>query len=358
MRSEIRLGNKMIGERQPLFIIAEIGVTCNYDIKITKELIDVVRESGADAVKCIFWFPDEIMSDKTVPFTYETVRGLKTENMYDMLSKLRFTLDQWREVKAYADQQDVIMFSTVNSPSGLTYAEALGLEAYKVSSWDYNYVPLWRRIAALGKPMLIDTGPVTSPEVAKVIQLMDEAGNDQAVLLHCFHTDCYAEMNMRAIPYLSRTFHTLVGYSSKDRRDATDIMAIALGAVVLEKRLTMSRALPGHHHILSKEPKEFEEYVNVMRGVQEAVGMSDLRPSQVDLEERKKWFRHLVANRAISQGTVLTAEMLEAKRPEPGVSPEYLEGFVGKKTRRDLQYNEAIWWDDVVDTGRMARAHD
>ena len=117
MRSEIRLGNKMIGERQPLFIIAEIGVTCNYDIKITKELIDVVRESGADAVKCIFWFPDEIMSDKTVPFTYETVRGLKTENMYDMLSKLRFTLDQWREVKAYADQQDVIMFSTVNSPS-------------------------------------------------------------------------------------------------------------------------------------------------------------------------------------------------------------------------------------------------
>lgn len=358
MRSEIRLGDNVIGERHPLFIIAEVGVTCNYDMKIAKELIDVVQATGADAIKFIFWFPEEIMSDKTVSYTYETLSGTNTENMYEMLNKLRFSLDEWRELKAYADQKGVVFFSTVNSPSGIAYAEALGLVAYKLSSWDYNYFSLWRRIASLGKPMLIDTGPVTSPEVAKVIRLMDEAGNDQAVLLHCFHTDGYAEMNMRAILYLCRTFHALVGYSSKDRRDETDIMAIALGAVVLEKRLTMSRALPGHHHILSKEPKEFEEYVNVMRGVQEALGTSDLRPSQVDLEERKKWFRHLVANRAISQGTVLTAEMLEAKRPEPGVSPEYWEGFVGKKTRRDLKYNEAIWWDDVVDTGRMARAHD
>jgi len=347
MRDQIKIRNRVIGIGQPLFIVAEVGVTCNYDMQISKELIDVVHETGADAIKFIFWFPEEIMSDKTISYTYETVSGTKSENMYEMLNELRFTLEEWREVKAYADEKDVIVFSTVNSPGGIEYAEALGLEAYKLSSWDYNYFPLWRRIAALGKPMLIDTGPVNTLEVAKVMQLMKEAGNDQSVLVHCLHTSHHAEMNMRAIPYMKSAFDTLVGYASKDRDDETDIMAIALGSVVLEKRLTMSRSLPGHHHILCKEPKEFEEYVRLMRNVQAALGVYDLRPSQADLEERKKWFRHIVANRDISKGTTLTADILEGKRPENGISPEYMDLFIGRKAKRNLEKNGALSWDDV-----------
>lgn len=347
MRKEIRIRNRVIGEDQSLFITAEVGVTCNYDMKISRELIDVVHETGADAVKFIFWFPEEIMSDKTITFTYDTAHGRESENMYEMLSKLRFTLDEWREIKEYADKKDVIVFSTVNSPSGIEYAEAIGLEAYKLSSWDYNYFPLWRNIAVLGKPMLIDTGPVNTLEVAKVIQLMREAGNDQSILVHCLHTNNHAEMNMQAIPYMKDTFNTLVGYSSKDRNDETDIMAIALGSVFLEKRLTMSRNLPGHHQILCKEPKEFEGYVQLMRNVQASLGVCDLRPSQADLEERKKWFRHIVVNQDIPKGTKLTADMLEGKRPEEGISPEYMDFFVGRITKRDLRYNEAVSWSDV-----------
>lgn len=347
MRSEIRIGHKLIGDSHPLFVIAECGVTCNYDMAITKELIDVVHDAGADAIKLIFWFPGEFLSDNTVTYTYETVRGTITENMYEMLNPLRFTLDQWQEIKEYANKREVILFSTVNSPSGIEYTEKLALKAYKLSSWDYNYFPLWRKIASLGKPMLIDTGPVTMLEVAKVMQLMIEAGNEQSVLIHCFHTDRHAEMNMRAIPYMKQAFNTLVGYSSKDRNDETDIMAIALGAVVLEKRLTMSRSLPGHHHILCKEPKEFEDYVRLMRNVQVALGVHDMRPSQSDLEERKKAFRSIVANRDIPKGTKLTAEMLEGKRPESGISPEHLDYFVGRATKRDLKYNQLLSWDDV-----------
>ena len=347
MRTEIQIRNRTIGEGYPLFIIAEIGVTCNYDMKITKDLIDVVHSSGADAVKFIFWFPEEIMSDKTIAYTYETVQGTKSENMYEMLNKLRFTLDEWYEVKEYADKKDVVMLSTVNSPSGIEYAEAVGLEAYKLSSWDYNCFSLWRKIASLGKPMLIDTGPVNTLEVAKVMQLMKDAGNGQSVLVHCLHTSNHAEMNMQTIPYMRSAFNTLVGYSSKDRNDETDIMAITLGAVVLEKRLSMSRSLPGHHHILCKEPTEFGEYVKLMRNVQVALGVYDLRSSQADLTERKKWFRHIAANQDIPKGTKLTANMLEGKRPESGISPEYIDFFVGKSTKRELRYNEALSWDDV-----------
>jgi sialic acid synthase SpsE len=347
MRKAIHIRHRTISADDPLFIIAETGVTCNYDMAISKELIDVVKAAGADAIKFIFWFPEEIMSDQSITYTYETEEEVKSENMYEMLNKLRFSLDQWRELKHYADDQGVIMFSTVNSPGGIEYAETIGLEAYKLSSWDYNYLPLWRKIASLGKPMLMDTGPVNTLEVAKVMQVLHEAGNDQTVLVHCYHTDKPQEINMRAIPYMGKAFNSLVGFSASDQHDEMDIAAVSLGAVVLEKRLTLSRRLPGHHHILSKEPQEFADYVKLMRNLQAALGTVDLVPSRGDLTERRRWFRHLVANRDIPRGTKLTPEMLEGKRPEAGVSPEYLECFIGKETKRDLTYNEALSWDDV-----------
>jgi N,N'-diacetyllegionaminate synthase len=182
MKKEIKLGGKILSEDQPLFITAEIGVTCNYDMHITKELIDVTKSSGADAVKLIFWFPEEIMSDKTINYTYDTVNGKVSENMFEMLNGLSFSLDEWHQIKEYADKQGIVLFSTVNSPSGIEYAEAIGLDAYKLSSWDFNYFPLWKKISKLNKPMIIDTGPVNTLEVAKVMQLMKDAENDQSMV--------------------------------------------------------------------------------------------------------------------------------------------------------------------------------
>lgn len=347
MRKEITIGDRTIGDNHPLFIIAECGVTCNYDTEITKQLIDTVAEAGADAIKFIFWFPDEIMCDRTVMRTYETVHGPETVNMFDRLNSLRFTLDEWKELMAYARSKNIIVFSTVNSPSGIRYAEELGLEAYKLSSWDYNDIPLWRNIAQKGKPMIIDTGPVADEDIAKVMKLMQDADNDQSVLLHCFHTHEPSEMNMRAIAYMRNEFDTLVGYSSADFHDETDIMAVTLGACVLEKRLTVDRSLPGHHHVLSKLPDEFAEYVKKMHDVRAALGAEELRPSAGDLEQRKKWFRHLVANEDLKAGTVLTENMLASKRGEYDVSPEHIDRFIGATLKRDLKENESILLTDI-----------
>jgi len=347
VRDTIRIGTRTVGPDRPLFLMAECGVTCNYDMAITRDLIDVVREAGADAIKFIFWFPDETMSDRTIPYIYDTVDGPRSENMYEMLQKLRFTFDQWVDVKRYADDRGVVMFSTVCSPTGIEWAEKLGLDAYKLSSWDYNYTSLWRRIARLGKPMLIDTGPVNTAEVAAALQLMREAGNDQAILVHCPHAERADEINMRSIPYMREAFGTVVGFSSKGREAETDIASVALGASLIEKRLTMRRTLPGHHHVLSLEPAEFTAWARMIRDVQRALGVSDLRPSPIDLAERTRWFRHLVAARDLRKGTRLTGDMLEGKRPEDGISPEHLELFLGREVRRALRANEPIQWDDV-----------
>ena len=347
MRPEIRIRDRVVGDGHPVFVIAEAGVTCNYDMAITRELIDAVRVAGADAIKFIFWFPDEIMSDRSISYAYDTVEGPRSENMYTMLDKLRFTFEQWVEIKQYADARGVILFSTVNSPTGIAWAEKLGLDAYKLSSWDYNYTPLWRRIAAIGKPMIIDTGPVNAAEVGAAMQLMRDAGNDQSVLVHCPHAERPDEVNMRSIPFRRAAFNSLVGFSSKGQESETDVMAVSLGAVVLEKRLTMRRTLPGHHHVLSLEPDEFARYVRMVRDVQASLGVLDLVPSSADLAERPKWFRHLVPVRDLRKGTTLTEDMLGGKRPERGVSPEHLGFFVGRTLKRDLKADEAIGWNDV-----------
>jgi N,N'-diacetyllegionaminate synthase len=347
VNKELKIGNKLIGGEHPLFITAEIGVTCNYDMEITKELIDVTKEAGADAVKLIFWFPEEIMSDKTISYTYDTVKGKVSENMFEMLNELRFTLDEWHKIKEYADKKGIILFSTVNSPSGIEYAEKIDLDAYKLSSWDFNYIPLWEKISKLNKPIIIDTGPVNTLEVAKVIKLMNDAGNDKSLLVHCFHTNNYSEMNMNSIPYMREAFDSLVGYSSADQESETDIIAIALNAVYMEKRLTLNQNLPGHHHILSMEPEEFSDYVKLMHNVKNALGSKMLNPSQGDLEVRKSFFRHLVANKDIKSGTIISESMLEGKRPENGISPEYQKLFIGKKLKHELKYNDTITWEDV-----------
>src|SRR3989344_422946 len=348
MRQEIKIGNRTLGDHHPLFIMAECGVTCNYDLDLTKQVIDVVAESGADGIKFIFWFPDEIMSDKGIDYTYETTSGTKTENMYTMLSKLKFSFDQWKQVKAYADEKNVVFFSTVNSPTGISWAEELALDAFKLSSWDFNYIPLWREIAKKGKPMIIDTGPVNAVEVQKVLDIMQEEGNDQSLLVHCYHTKLSEEINMRSIPYMRKTFDSLVGFSAVDYHDEMDIVGVSLGSCFLEKRLTIRRDLPGHHHAISKEPDEFKRYVEMIRSVSASLGTEDLRPSHADLLERKKWFRRLVANRELKAGTVLTADDLEGKRPEEGgISPEHLENFLGKTLKRDLRENEPITMTDV-----------
>ncbi len=173
---DIKIKNKILGLNHPIFISAEIGVTCNGDINLTKELIDAAKTAGADAVKLIFWFPEEIMTKNNKIYSYEIIKNNKKvlikENMFEMLTKLKFSLEEWFQIKEYANKKKIILFSTVNSPSGLNYAKNLKLDAYKMSSWDFNYIPLWDEIKNVGKPIIIDTGPVFKSELSKVVNIL------------------------------------------------------------------------------------------------------------------------------------------------------------------------------------------
>jgi len=341
---EVQTANGIRGiNQESLFIVAEVGNQFNGDLETAKKLALVAKEAGADAVKYIFWFPDEIMAED-IPYTYETVGGLKTESMKGLLNKLRLPLHEWAEVKHYCDKIEIIMMSTVNCFGAYDYALDLGLPIIKLSSWDWNFTDLWRWCARTMLPCIADLGPVTEEEVKKNVDLFLEEKSKSLMFLHCTHGE---KMNMSSISYLRDKFDCITGYSSSGRNDETDIMSIGLGACILEKRLTLDRKGGVLHDAISKEPDEFKDYVTQMRKLKSALGDYGINQSKEDWAERPKWFRRVVVNSPIGEGDPVLRHELECKRGETGFPPERIWEIVGKIAKHDMPANYDITLEDV-----------
>mgnify|MGYP001278656446 CR=1 FL=1 len=328
-----------------IFIIAEIGVTCNYDLSITEKLIKSAKDSGADAVKFVFHFPDELMSDKEVLYTYKTLNGEVTENMYDMFESLTFTLDEWHKVKQMCIDNDIELFSSVDGKTSVKWGEELGFNYYKVGTWDVSDVNLFKDLAKLNKKVMVDIG--ASPE-EEIKEMIDIVGTENIIILHDYHTNKYDEMNMQTIKYLSDKYGIMMGFSSPDSYDINDYVAVGMGIKFIEKRLTLDRNLEGHHHILSKTPDEFKEWVKNIKNAEKSVGRYGIFPSENDLKDRDKFFKHLCADVDISKGDVITEDMMASKRPETsGLKPNMMKEFVGKVAITDIKRNQAITKNEV-----------
>ncbi len=325
-----------------LFIIAEVGNQFDGSVIKAKALAKAAKEAGADAVKFIFWFPDQIMTDKSQMYSYETAEGNVTEPMFDLLNRLRLTLTEWQDVKIYCDQIGIVMTSTVNCPGALDLAQDLGLTVLKLSSWDWNFTDLWRWCAQTMLPVIADIGPATLGEANRNMDIFIQEKNPNLMLLHCFHTKEPTQMNMKIINRLN----LLTGYSATDCNDDLGCMAIGLGACILEKRLTLDRRGGVLHDAISKEPDEFKDYVTRMRNLKKALGDGAWRPSDEDMRQRKLWFRRIVADSGIPKGSPILRTDLECKRGETGMQPSRIEEVVGKIAKRDIGRNEDITDDD------------
>lgn len=332
---------RIIGKNYPIFIAAEIGVTCNYEMDRAKALVDLAEKAGADAVKLAFHFAEDLLSDKTVTYKYPTVNGEQEENMFDMFNYLTFTFDEWKELKTYCDSKNILMFCSVaGGTKGIEWAEKLNLPMHKVGAWDLLDLNQFKRLSQSNIPLVIDVGTVYESEM---IQFMEILKDTPTILLHEYHSHNFEEMNIKSLPYIEEKFNTLVGFSSPDTYDVNDFMSIALGAVVLEKRVTLDRRTEGHHHILGKEPKEFIQWVKEIRQAEKSLGEMKIKPTKKDLEERKKWFKRVVASKDIKKGEMITPEHISCKRPNTGGIPsENYDLIIGKISNRNYKYNEPI----------------
>ena len=329
-------------------LVAEVGTTCNGKLTDALKLADVVQESGADAIKYMLIGADHFMADRSVQYTYKWGGGVKTVNMHQMFKGLEFTPGEWAHTTEHCRQLGVPWFLTVDYLDGIKLAEDLGCPIYKLSAWDIRNFPLIRAMAATGKPMQVDLGPAVLGEVVTVLcEIRKQNPKAKVTLLHSTHSSDPAEYNLRSIPFLREHCGVPVGWSAPSTDVYPDELAIAVGAVLVEKRVTLNSDADGHHNLLALEPDEFTDWVQLMRGAELLLGERDLRPSFEDIRQKVLWFTSIVTACDVMKGETIHPALLAAKRPGHGVSPLYMDRFYGKRATRSIPKDTVLEWTDV-----------
>ncbi|MFZ3043648.1 MAG: N-acetylneuraminate synthase [Minisyncoccia bacterium] len=335
------IGGRKVGSGQPVFIIAEVGVNHNGSLARARKLIDVAVNAGADAVKFQMCDPDEMVT-KSAPKAEYQKKNEASESQYDMLKRYYFGVPEHKELMAYAKKKDIIFFSTPFSLKDARELVKLKMPVFKVGSSDTNNHPQLQIIAKAHVPVILSTGMANLAEVKESIAVLRKAGAKNIVVLHC--TTAYPtndkDVNLKAMITMRDALHLPVGYS--DHTPGTDVAvaAVALGACVIEKHITLDKKLPGPDHFASLEPKELAALVQAIRRTERILGTGIKGPTKGEKVISQVARKSIVASRAISKGTKVALEDLAFKRPGTGLSPAQTNTLVGKRARRDIKKDE------------------
>jgi N-acetylneuraminate synthase len=346
---EIKIANRVIGEGEPCFIIAEAGVNHNGDVNLAKKLVDAAAAAGTDVIKFQTFTAEAIVTRNAEKAPYQKEVTGTGESQYDMLKKLELSEEAHRELKKYAEKRGIIFLSTPYDNASIDFLAELGVAALKVSSADITNLPLLAHTASRKLPVILSTGMATLEEIRDALETLRKNGCKDTALLHCvFNYPARVEdVNLRVMATLEKTFGLPVGYSDHTTGIEVSLAAVALGARIIEKHFTLDRKLPGPDHRASLEPAELKEMVAGIRNIEKATGSPVKRISAAEEENRLVCRRSIVAAKDIPEGAVITGDMLAFKRPGTGISPKYLRKIVGTKTLRNVKRDELLTWDIV-----------
>jgi N-acetylneuraminate synthase len=336
----MKIKYKEIGKE--CFIIAEAGVNHNGSLETAKKLVDAAVSAKADAVKFQTYKSEEIVTDTADMAEYQKKNIGKKESQYQMLKQLELKFEDFKELKKYCDKKGIIFLSTPHTFSAVDFLNPL-VPAFKISSPDLNNTPFLEIIAQKGKPIILSTGMSTMEEIKRAVQTIENQGNKQIILLHC--TTDYPcplnDVNLKAMEKMKELGY-LVGYSDHTEGILVSVMAVAMGAVVIEKHMTIDKKLTGPDHIASSEPWEFEEMVTAIRDTQKALGSEIKKPSKNEEKIKKILRKSIVAGVDIPKGDVITRDMLIIKRPGTGIPPYEIKNITGKKTKNNIKKDQLL----------------
>ena len=332
-----------------VLIIAEAGVNHNGKISLAKKLVDAAKEAGADAVKFQTFKAENIVTKKAAMASYQTKNIKKEETQQEMLKKVELDYKDFIELKRYCDEKEIVFLSTPHTEDAVDFLESL-VPVYKVGSGDLTNLPFLKKIGEKGKPIILSTGMSYLEEVKEAVEAIRQTSNEQIVLLHCTtNYPCpFEEVNLKAMQTLQKNFGDLIiGYSDHTLGIVVPIMAVAMGAQVLEKHFTLDKNLPGPDHKSSLEPEELEEMVKSVRDAERALGSGLKKPTRSEEEIKKLIRKSIVARIDIPKGTRITRDMLLIKRPGTGIESKYLNKILGKKAKKEIKRDELIYWEAI-----------
>lgn len=345
----IRIGDRLVGERQPCFVIAEGGVNHNGERDLALKLIDVAARAGADAIK----FQKRSIPDILIraaldaPYVKPTALGA---TYGEHRERLELADEVYGELADAARKRNLVFLASAWDRPSADFLDALGVPAFKMASADLTNLPLLDHVARKRKPIILSTGMSEMEEIADAVATV-RRHHDELILLQC--TSTYPaeneDLNLRAIDLLRREFGLLVGYSGHERGIAPSEAAVALGACVVERHVTTDRTLAGPDHAASLEPRGLGLLVRNIRNVEAALGAPVKRVLERERPVRERLAKSVVAARDIRAGERLGANDLTVKGPGSGISPRFLGALVGVVAKHDIPADtlvplEALEW--------------
>ena len=349
MNREIYIGDRLISEDAPTFIIAEMSANHLMDYDRAVDIMKAAKEAGADAIKIQTYTPDRITlncGDPCFQITQGTIwDGITLYKLYETA----YTPWEWQPgLKEKAEEMGLIFFSSPFDLSSVDFLEEMGVPAYKVASPEITDIPLLKKIAGTGKPVIISTGIAHMADIELALKTCREAGNEQVILLKCTsaYPAPYEDINLRTIPSMRETFDCIAGLSDHTMGGAVACAGVALGAGVVEKHLTLRREDGGADAAFSMEPEEFAEMVDNIRKIEKALGKVtyELTPKQAKTREHS---RSLFVAEDMKAGDVFTPQNLRSVRPGCGLHTMYYDEILGKRIAKDVRLGTPLSWDLV-----------
>ncbi len=329
-------------------IIAEAGVNHNGDIKLAHKLIDAAFNAGADIVKFQTFLPSALSTDYAPLAEYQKSNIGNKISQLEMLNKLKLSESDHYELIQHCNEKDIEFLSTPFDLPSLSLLKKFSLKRNKIPSGEITNLPLIRKIAEINKPIILSTGMATLGEVEIALEEINKYGTnkDLITILHCSteYPASIETVNLKAMNTIKSAFGVNVGYSDHTEGIDIAVAAVALGAVIIEKHLTIDRNLPGPDHKASIEPEKFAEMVKNIRRVEIALGSKIKKPSNQELENRKVARKSIVAKKVINIGDVFNSENLCVKRPGTGISPLLWDELIGTISRHNFKENDFIKW--------------
>ena len=331
-----------------VFIIAEAGVNHNGRLDLAYQLIDVAKDTGADAVKFQTFKAENVVSRLADKAEYQKKTTGSDKSQLDMIKKLEISFEDFVKLKKYCDKKEIMFLSTPFDHQSIDFLYNL-VDIYKIPSGEIINYPYLKHIAAKNKPIIMSTGMANLGEVEEAINTIRTVNSEAKIsLLHCTtnYPTPYEEVNLKAMQTLAAAFKLPVGYSDHTLGIEVPVAAVAMGAKIIEKHFTLDKNLPGPDHKASLEPGELKEMVKAIRNIEMALGNGIKKPNESEIEIMKVARRSLIATRDIRVGEIIKESDIIIKRPGTGILPKFKEIVIGMKLVNNIKQDEPFRWEN------------
>lgn len=332
-----------------VFIIAEAGVNHNGNIELAKKLVDIAVDAKVNAIKFQTFRAEQLICRDSPKAEYQLKTTDQTETQYEMLKKLELTDFMHKELIAYCKSKQILFLSSPFDLESIEMLASYGIQMFKIPSGEITNYPYLKKIASYNKPIILSTGMSSLVEIEAAINILKEQGAEKIILMHCNteYPTSMKDVNLNAMKTMRDSFGLPVGYSDHTEGIEIPIAAVAAGATVIEKHITLDKSLEGPDHKASLTPEDLKKMVVSIRNVELALGRFEKEPTQSELKNISIVRKSIVAKKDILKGEILSDENITTKRPGTGLSPMLWEEVIGSCAVKDFFKDDLIEIDSA-----------